>query len=83
MAHHTQVELETMEGSLQLHGQGQWLNHRLRFRGEATAQPDAEAALSNLLNVLGQRRGNPTQQKLSAIQQFGHLHLARHMCDSR
>lgn len=59
-----QVELETMEGSLQLHGQGQWLNHRLRFRGEATAQPDAEAALSNLLNVLGQRRGNKSFMEL-------------------
>lgn len=53
-----QVQLDTLEGSLQLHGQGEWLQGRLRFRGEAKAQTDAEAAVSNLLNVLGQRRGN-------------------------
>jgi len=53
-----QVKLDTLEGSLQLQGQGEWLQGRLRFRGEAKAQTDAEAAVSNLLNVLGQRRGN-------------------------
>lgn len=52
-----QVQLDTLEGSLQLQGHGEWLQGRLRFRGEATAQTEAEAALSNLLNVLGQRRG--------------------------
>lgn len=53
-----QVQLDTLEGSLQLKGHGEWQQGRLRFRGEAKAQADAEAAVSNLLNVLGQRRGN-------------------------
>ena len=53
-----QLQLDTLEGSLQMKGHGEWLQGRLRFRGEAQAQTDAETALSNLLNVLGQRRGN-------------------------
>ncbi len=53
-----QMQLDTLEGSLQLQGRGEWHQGRLRFRGEAKAQTDAETALSNLLNVLGQRRGN-------------------------
>ncbi len=53
-----QMQLDTLEGSLQLQGHGEWQQGRLRFRGEAKAQTDAEAAVSNLLNVLGQRRGN-------------------------
>ena len=59
-----QVDLTTLEGSLQLQGHGEWLQGRLRFRGEAKAQTDAEAALSNLLNVLGQRRGNVSFMEL-------------------
>ena len=51
------VTLDTIEGKLQLQGVGQWLNGRLRFKGEASAQPEFEAALSNLLNILGQRQG--------------------------
>jgi general secretion pathway protein N len=53
----TTLTLDTLEGSLQLTGSGQLLNGRLRFSGEATAAPDAQAALSNLLNILGQRQG--------------------------
>ena len=53
----TALTLDTLEGSLQLMGSGQLLNGRVRFNGEATAAPDAEAALSNLLNILGQRQG--------------------------
>ena len=59
-----QVQLNTLEGSLQLQGQGEWREGRLRFRGEAKAQSGAEAALSNLLNVLGQRRGNSSFMEL-------------------
>lgn len=59
-----QLQLDTLQGSLQLHGRGEWLQGRLRFRGEAKAQPDAEVALSNLLNVLGQRRGNVSLMEL-------------------
>ena len=51
------LTLDTLEGSLILQGTGQLHNGRLRFNGEATAAPDAEAALSNLLNILGQRQG--------------------------
>ena len=53
-----QVQLDTLEGRLQLQGKGQWSGERWRFEGEASAAPEHEAALSNLLNVLGQRRGN-------------------------
>jgi len=51
------VTLATLEGGLQLSGNGQWANGRLQFKGEARAQPAFEAALSNLLNILGQRQG--------------------------
>jgi len=51
------VSLATLEGGLQLSGNGQWANGRLQFKGEARAQPAFEAALSNLLNILGQRQG--------------------------
>jgi general secretion pathway protein N len=51
------LTLDTLEGSLQLSGSGQVLNGRVHFNGEASAAPDAQAALSNLLNILGQRQG--------------------------
>lgn len=51
------LTLDTLEGSLLLQGTGQLLNGRVRFNGEASAAPDAQAALSNLLNILGQRQG--------------------------
>jgi general secretion pathway protein N len=49
--------LETLEGSLQLTGQGQWVGSRLRFSGVAQAAPEREAALANLLNIIGRRSG--------------------------
>ena len=51
------ITLDTLEGSLLLQGAGQLLNGHVRFNGEASATPDAEAVLSNLLNILGQRQG--------------------------
>jgi general secretion pathway protein N len=51
------LTLDTLKGSLLLQGTGQLHNGHVRFTGEATAAPDAEAALSNLLNILGQRQG--------------------------
>jgi general secretion pathway protein N len=51
------LRLQTLEGSLQLSGGGQWVGQRLRFQGEASAAPDREAALSNLLNIIGRRSG--------------------------
>ncbi len=53
----THLELSTLEGSLQLSGSGQWVGSRLRFSGEASATPEREAALSNLLNIIGRRNG--------------------------
>ncbi len=51
------LELTTLEGSLQLSGQGQWVGQRLRFSGVASAAPERVEALSNLLNILGRRDG--------------------------
>jgi general secretion pathway protein N len=51
------LELITLEGSLQLSGRGQWVGSRLHFSGEASAAPEREAALSNLLNIIGRRKG--------------------------
>lgn len=51
------LQLDTLEGSLQLSGSGQWVGSRLRFSGTASAAPDREAALANLLNIIGRRSG--------------------------
>jgi general secretion pathway protein N len=51
------LQLSTLEGALQLQGSGQWVGPRLRFTGEASAAPDREAALANLLNIIGRRNG--------------------------
>lgn len=51
------LTLSTLDGHLQLSGAGQWVGNRLRFAGEATAAPEREAALSNLLNIIGRRSG--------------------------
>ena len=51
------LQLDTLEGDLRLSGSGQWVGARLRFTGEASAAPEREAALANLLNLIGQRRG--------------------------
>ena len=58
------VKLDTVEGKLQLQGVGQWVQGHLRFKGEASAQPEFEAALSNLLNILGQRLGTKSVMEL-------------------
>jgi len=50
--------LSTLGGSaLQLSGRGQWVGGRLRFSGEASSTPEHQAALSNLLNIIGRRDG--------------------------
>ena len=51
------LQVDTLEGALQLSGSGRWVGSRLRFQGEATASPEREAALSNLLNIIGRRNG--------------------------
>ena len=45
-------------GALQLSGNGQWVGQRLRFAGEASAAPEREGALSNLLNIIGRRQAH-------------------------
>ena len=49
--------LVTIDGALRLSGQGQWTSNGLRFRGEAQAADGSEAALNNLLNIIGRRQG--------------------------
>ncbi len=51
------VALQTLRGELQLQGNGQWVGGHLRFRGDAQAAPGREAALANLLNIIGRRQG--------------------------
>jgi len=51
------LQLQTLEGSLQLTGSGRWVGSRLHFSGIASAAPDRETALSNLLNIIGRRNG--------------------------
>ncbi len=52
------LQLQTLQGALQLTGSGQWVGSRMRFTGEASASPEREAALANLLNIIGRRQGN-------------------------
>jgi len=49
--------LSTQDGALRLTGTGTVGPAGVRFRGEARASPTEEAALSNLLNIIGRRDG--------------------------
>lgn len=51
------LTLSTLEGALQLRGNGAIQNGRFVFDGEATAAEGREDALSNLLNIIGLRQG--------------------------
>lgn len=54
----TQLRLSTLGGALQLTGDGTAGPNGVRFRGEARAATEAdEAALNNLLNIIGRRNG--------------------------
>lgn len=55
--HTATLNLSTLRGDLQLQGSGQWVGGRLRFQGQAQAAPGSEVALTNLLNIMGKRRG--------------------------
>ena len=52
-----QLNLSTTEGALQLSGDGTLGPGGVRFRGEARAGAADEAALTNLLNIIGRRDG--------------------------
>ena len=60
----TELNLSTLQGSLQLSGRGQWVGGKLRFVGEASSTPEHQAALSNLLNIIGRRDGARSVIKL-------------------
>ena len=51
------VWISTIEGALQIKGSGLIGATGLRVRAEASAAPGAEAALDNLLNLIGRRNG--------------------------
>jgi general secretion pathway protein N len=53
----TRLTLSTQDGPLQLTGSGTWGPGGVRFRGEARSAAVDEAALSNLLNIIGRREG--------------------------
>ncbi|HEX6706327.1 MAG TPA: type II secretion system protein N [Albitalea sp.] len=53
----SQLTLSTTEGALQLSGNGTWGANGVRFRGEARAASGDDAALANLLNIIGRREG--------------------------
>ncbi len=52
------LSLQTLDGRLELSGEGEWKNKHLYFNGLAKAQAGFEAALANLLGVLGPRHDN-------------------------
>lgn len=51
------LTLSTLSGALRLNGQGQWVNSRFQFKGEALGAEGAQGAVNNLLNLLGRREG--------------------------
>ena len=51
------IGLQTLQGALQLTGSGQFVGSRIRFSGEASASPEQQDALSNVLNIIGRRQG--------------------------
>ncbi len=51
------LQLQTLQGSLQLTGTGQWTGTRWNFRGQASASAGDEQVLGNLLNIVGRRQG--------------------------
>ena len=51
------ITLRTLEGALQLNGNGQLGDRGLKFNGDARAAPGFEPSLNNLLNIIGRRNG--------------------------
>ena len=51
------LRLITLDGALLLSGEGTLGAGKARFLGEASAAPGREAALNNLLNIIGRRQG--------------------------
>jgi len=53
-----QVELRSDKGPLLLQGKGVWNGQALQFAGTARAVPGSEAAMANLLSLLGRPEGD-------------------------
>lgn len=53
-----QMSMRTLEGALQLSGEGQIGPRGVQFRGEARASEAERGALDNLLNIIGRREGD-------------------------
>ncbi|MFT4196562.1 MAG: type II secretion system protein N [Pseudoxanthomonas sp.] len=51
------LEMSTTSGVLQISGQGTFANGYLHFNGQAQAAAGHEAALANLLDIIGRRQG--------------------------
>ncbi len=51
------LTLTTQSGALQLSGSGTWGANGMRFTGEARSSDEDQAALQNLLNIIGRRDG--------------------------
>jgi general secretion pathway protein N len=51
------LALSTLSGALKLSGNGNWVGSRLRFSGAASVEPEFLGAFTNLLNIIGRRRG--------------------------
>lgn len=51
------LQLQTISGALHLEGSGAISAKNMNFRGWAAAEPGREAALDNLLNIIGLRQG--------------------------
>ena len=47
-----------------MNGSGQWQDGRFGFNGEASAAEGYEAALANILNIIGRRDGARTRIKI-------------------
>ena len=58
------VNLSTTSGALLMNGSGQWQDGRFSFNGEASAAEGYEAALANILNIIGRRDGARTRIKI-------------------
>ncbi|KAF1020934.1 MAG: hypothetical protein GAK30_02213 [Paracidovorax wautersii] len=51
------LSLQTLQGALQLSGEGELGGAGWRFKGDAGAAPEHRAALANVLNLIGTRNG--------------------------
>ena len=63
----TKFKLSTLHGALTLQGSGRWGPAGLSFHGEASTHPEDQAALQNLLNVIGRRDGSRSVISIGSV----------------